>query len=179
MLTTHDGNLADRCRQLRDHAMPPARRYWHEEVGFNYRITNLQAAVGVAQMERIDEFLARKRQIAALYRELLAGVSGITFANERPGTTNIYWMVSILVDRPFPLQRDELIVALRRQGIDSRPFFHPLDTLPPYRSERPSPTALALSRTGLNLPSAPNLTDVQVRYICTTIQELAAQLHHA
>ena len=67
MLTTNDGALAARCRMLRDHAMPPQKRYWHEEVGFNYRMTNLQAAVGVAQLERIDEFIRRKRRIAELY----------------------------------------------------------------------------------------------------------------
>jgi perosamine synthetase len=169
--------LAARCRELRDHAMPPAQRYWHNEVGFNYRITNLQAAVGVAQLARIDEFLARKRAIAALYSELLDGVPGITLPVELPGSTNIYWMVSILVNPPFPLSRDELMAALRSQGIDSRPFFHPLDTLPPYRTERPNPVAMQIAHTGLNLPSAPKLSDQQIRYICATIRELAAQPH--
>ncbi|HHY55465.1 MAG TPA: DegT/DnrJ/EryC1/StrS family aminotransferase, partial [Chloroflexi bacterium] len=79
MLTTDDDALAARCRMLRDHAMPPQRRYWHDEVGFNYRMTNLQAAVGVAQMERIDSFIRRKREIAARYREELADIPGITF----------------------------------------------------------------------------------------------------
>lgn len=169
MLTTDDEALAARCRTLRDHAMPPHRRYWHEEVGFNYRMTNLQAAVGVAQMERIERFLARKREIAARYREQLAGVPGVTFAAERPGYTNVYWMVSILVEPPYALSRDELISALRERGIDSRPFFHPMDTLPPYRSDAPRPVALHLSRCGLNLPSSPALTDAQIDYICDVL----------
>jgi perosamine synthetase len=176
MLVTDDDALAARCRLLRDHAMPPGRRYWHDEVGFNYRMTNLQAAVGVAQMARIEEFITRKRQIAALYRARLGGIPGITLPAELPGCTNIYWMYSILIDERFPLTRDELILALREQAIDSRPFFHPLDTLPPYRQEPPRPTALRLSRQGLNLPSAPSLRDEQVEYICEVLRTVATKL---
>jgi perosamine synthetase len=173
MLTTDDPDLAARCRLLRDHAMPPQRRYWHDEVGFNYRMTNLQAAVGVAQMERIEEFIERKRRIARWYCEGLADLPGITLPVEAPGCTNIYWMVSILVDRPFPLDRDRLIPALRERGIDSRPFFHPMDTLPPYRSEDPRLVSRSLSRRGLNLPSSPNLTQNQVEYVCSVLRGLA------
>jgi perosamine synthetase len=158
---------------LRDHAMPPDRRYWHPEVGFNYRMINLQAAVGVAQMRRIDEFIARKRQIAQQYNVALAGLPGITLPVELPGYTNVYWMYSVLVDEAYGLTRDELIPALRERGIDSRPFFHPLDTLPPYRSETPCPVALRLSQQGINLPSAPSLTAEQVAYICATLHDLA------
>lgn len=178
MVTTQDCDLAARCRMLRDHAMPPAKRYWHDEVGFNYRMTNLQAAVGVAQMERVDEFIARKRAIAARYLAQLGDIAGITLPVEPPGTTNVYWMVSILVEPPFPLDRDGLMQALRARGVDSRPFFHPLDTLPPYRSEQPCPTALRLSRAGLNLPSFPRLSDAQVDLICETIRGLASDPSH-
>jgi len=172
MLTTTDEALAARCRMLRDHAMPPDRRYWHDEVGFNYRMTNLQAAVGVAQMERIDSFIRRKREIATLYREGLADIPGVTFAAELPGCTNVYWMVSVLVEAPYALSRDELIPALRTHGIDSRPFFHPLDTLPPYLSAEPRPVAWHLSQCGLNLPSSPALTDAQVTYVCEVMHAL-------
>lgn len=175
MLTTNDSALADRLRMLRDHAMPPERRYWHDEIGFNYRMTNLQAAVGVAQMTRIDEFIARKRRIAQLYLEGLADIPGVTLPVEREGFTNVYWMVSVLIDAPFPLSRDQVIPALRSRGIDSRPFFHPLDTLPPYYTESPCPNALRLSRTGLNLPSSPRLSDEQVVRICEAIRDLAGR----
>jgi perosamine synthetase len=173
MLTTDDAQLAARCRMLRDHAMPPERRYWHDEIGFNYRLTNLQAAVGVAQMESIDAKIARKRAIAGLYTAHLAGIPHITLPVERPGTTNVYWMYSILIGDGFPLTRDDLIVALRRAGIDSRPFFHPLDTLPPYRSDNPCPVAQRLSRQGINLPSSPRLRDEQIELICATLRRLA------
>jgi perosamine synthetase len=173
MLTTGDGKLAARCRLLSDHAMSPQRRYWHDEVGFNYRMTNLQAAVGVAQMERIDEFIARKRRIAGWYREDLSDLPGITLPAEAAGFTNNYWMVSVLIDPPYSLSRDALIPVLRDQGIDSRPFLHPMDTLPPYRQARPCPMSLSLSQRGLNLPSSPILTREQVRYICEVIHQLS------
>lgn len=176
MVTTNDATLAARCRLLRDHAMPPAPkghpRYWHDEVGFNYRMTNLQAAVGVAQMARIEEFIARKRALAKLYQEMLGAVPGLTLPVELSGYTNVYWMYSVLVGDGYPLTRDELILALRERNIDSRPFFHPLDTLPPYHRPLPCPTALHLSRQGLNLPSSPSLTDDQVFYIGDIVQTL-------
>lgn len=173
MVTTNDSALAARCRMLRDHAMPPERRYWHDEVGFNYRMTNLQAAVGVAQMARIDDFIARKRALACLYQQGLSNLPGITLPVELPGYTNVYWMYSILIGDEYGLTRDELILALRERNIDSRPFFHPLDTLPPYRRGAPCPTALRLSRQGLNLPSAPALTNEQVQYICHILHILS------
>ena len=176
MVTTNDAALAARCRMLRDHAMPPERRYWHDEVGFNYRMTNLQAAIGVAQMTRIDEFIARKRAIAACYQAALSHVPGLTLPTELAGYTNVYWMYSVVVEEDYPLTRDQVIVALRDHNIDSRPFFHPLDTLPPYRRPVPAPTALRLSQRGLNLPSAPSLTDAQVRYICDTLATLGRSL---
>lgn len=175
MLTTNDAALAARCRQLRDHGMPPERRYWHDEVGFNYRITNLQAAVGVAQMTRIDEVIRRKRAIAEQYAAELAGVPGVTLAGEGVGTTSVFWMVSALIDKPVALSRDELVVALRAAGIDSRPFFHPLDTLPPYRTATPRPHALRLSRQGINLPSSPTLSAAQVSRICATLRRLVTR----
>jgi len=172
VVTTNDAELMQRCRHLRDHAMPPERRYWHDEVGFNYRMTNLQAAVGVAQLERVEGFIRRKRAIAELYDELLTAVPGLTRPVELPGCTNVYWMYSVLVDERFGLTRDALILALRERNIDSRPFFHPLDTLPPYAQAEPCPTALDLSQRGLNLPSSPRLSDEQVIYICDTLKEL-------
>jgi len=175
MLTTDDDALAARCRMLRDHAMPPQRRYWHDEVGFNYRMTNLQAAVGDLDRERIASLIARKRAIAARYIERLSGLPGLPLPAERPGCTSVYWMVSLLVEPPFPLTRDALILALREQGIDSRPFFYPLDMLPPYFSPTPRPVSLQLSGTGLNLPSSPALTDAQVDYICAAICALASR----
>jgi len=173
MVTTDDDGLNERCRHLRDHAMRPEKRYWHNEVGFNYRMTNLQAAVGVAQMQSIDRFIARKREIAALYDDYLADIRGLSLPVELPDCTNVYWMYSIVVGDEFPLTRDALIPILRERNIDSRPFFYPMDTLPPYLADAPCPISLDLSQRGLNLPSAPTLTNQQVAYICQTLRDLA------
>ncbi|MEM7131115.1 MAG: DegT/DnrJ/EryC1/StrS family aminotransferase [Chloroflexota bacterium] len=173
MVTTDDEELMNRCRRLRDHAMDLEKRYWHDEVGFNYRMTNLQAAIGVAQLEQASYFIQRKREIAQLYDLRLGHLPGLQTPVELPHCTNVYWMVSLLVQEQFPLSRDELIMALRERNIDSRPFFHSLDTLPPYLTSEPCPISLRLGQQGINLPSSPKLTDEEVLYICDTILEFS------
>ncbi len=173
MLTTDDDALAEQARWLRDHGMSPTRRYWHPVIGYNYRLTNLQAALGVAQMERIEEFIARKRAIATLYSDLLRGTPGITLPPEAPWAKNVYWMFSILVDDAFGLGRDPLMAHLKSRGIDSRPFFHPIHTMPPYATGTSLPVAERLSRQGINLPSSVALTDDDVRRVVRAIQEAA------
>ncbi len=170
MLVTDDAELARRAAFLKDHAMPPDQRYWHPEVGFNYRLTNLQAALGVAQMERIEALIARKREQAALYNRLLADVPGLTRPPEAPWAKNVYWMYSVLVEDEYGVSRDELMARLRERGIDSRPFFHPIHILPPYRTEARFPVAEELARKGLNLPSAATLTDEQIHFICDALR---------
>jgi perosamine synthetase len=170
MLLTDDEEWAARALMLRDHAMSPGRRYWHDEVGYNYRMTNLQAALGVAQLERIDEFVQRKRQNAQLYNSLLGHVVGITLPPEEIWAKNVYWMYSILVEDNYGISRDQLMLRLREAGIDSRPFFHPLHALTPYRTQGRFPVAESLSAKGINLPSAVTLTNEQIERICTVIR---------
>ena len=140
MLTTDDDALAEKVRFLRDHAMSPVKRYWHTEIGYNYRITNLQAAVGVAQMERIEEFIARKRWIAQTYNDGLRGVRGITLPPEASWAKSVYWMYSVLFTEEFPISRDEVGVRLKQQNIDSRRFFYPIHVMPPYQADWICPT---------------------------------------
>lgn len=173
MVTTNDPELMQRCRQLRDHAMDLNQRYWHTEVGFNYRMTNLQAAVGVAQLEQAEGFVTRKREIADMYNLHLRYLPGVQTPVELDHCTNVYWMYSLVLDEAFPLTRDELIAALRERGIDSRPFFHSLDTLPPYAASEPCPVSVSLGQRGINLPSSPKLTDEQILYVCDTIRDLS------
>jgi perosamine synthetase len=172
LLTTDDEQLAERARFLRDHAMSPEKRYWHPEIGYNYRMTNLQAALGVAQLELIEEFIARKRRIARTYSQLLEDVSGLVLPPEETWATSVYWMYSVLVTEAFPLSRDELIPRLRSQGIDSRPFFHPIHTMPPYYQEETYPVAERLSQQGLNLPSGVRLTDADLERVALAIRQV-------
>ncbi len=173
MVTSNDAALMDRCRLLRDNAMAHDRRYWHDEVGYNYRMTNLQAAVAVAQLERVDFFIERKREIARLYDFHLNAVPGVQGPVELAGCTNVYWMYSLLLDAEYPLTRDELMMELGQRNVDTRPFFHPLDTLPMYASAEPVPVAMDLSQRGISLPSSPKLTDEQVCYICEVIRAVS------
>lgn len=170
LLTTDDAALAERARFLRDHAMSPEKRYWHPEVGYNYRMTNLQAALGVAQMEQIEAFIARKREIARAYNRLLGDVPGLVLPPEASWATSVYWMYSLLVTDGFPLTRDALRDHLRRQEIDSRPFFYPIHEMPPYRQAESLPVAERLSRQGINLPSGVTLTDEDIERVAEAIR---------
>jgi len=171
MITTDDDGLAERAISLRDHGMSRERRYWHPVIGYNYRLTNMQAALGVAQMERIDEMLARKRAIAALYSELLGGTPGVGLPVEEPWARNIYWMYSILVSGDFGISRDELMVRLKARQIDTRPFFNPIHLMPPYATGQSLPVAERLARQGLSLPSSTALTDADVQRIASAIRQ--------
>ncbi len=174
MCVTNDGALAGRMRFLRDHAMSPEKRYWHPEVGYNFRMTNIQAAIGVAQVEQVERFIAIKRSNAKLYASLLNGMPGITLQPEMPWAKSVYWMHSILVDEvAFGCSRDALMARLKERGIDSRPFFHPMHELPPYRQESRFPVSVGLARSGMNLPSSLKLSKEEIERVCSAIAEIA------
>lgn len=173
IILTDDEDLASRARFLRDHAMSAERRYWHPEVGYNYRMANLQAALGVSQLERIDEFIQTKRDNAALYTSLLSDAEGLTMPPEAPWAKSVYWMYSVLVKEEFGTGRDELMLALKRRGIESRPFFSPVHLMPPHFQEQCFPVAESLAAKGINLPSSCTLTREQIVFICETLLELA------
>lgn len=179
MITTADDALAGRLRYLRDHGMSASRRYYHDELAFNYRITNLQAALGVAQMLRIEEFIEKKRMISQWYQEALSDVPGIQFHVERPWARNVYWLTCIVLAEGFPLSREALSKALRQVGIDTRPFFVPMHDLPHLSSFRQvgrendmCPQATRLGQQGLNLPSSCNLDEATVRWIGAEVSRI-------
>lgn len=169
-LLTDDSALAERARFLRDHAMDPNRRYWHGEIGFNYRITNLQAALGVAQLERLDEFLARKRAIAAAYRAGLQDIPGVILQEEAAWASSSWWMTTLRINAAHGVDRDELAARLRTDGVDSRPAFVPVHLLPPYRQQDPLPVAEAVGSEGLSLPSGTSLTDSELEYVIASVR---------
>lgn len=173
MIVTNNQELAERARFLKDHAMSRKRRYWHLEVGYNYRLTNVQAAIGLAQVERIEEMIEEKRRIAQWYEGGLKEIKGISLPPEASWAKNVYWMYSILVEDEFGLGRDEVMLRLQEKGIDTRPFFCPIHTMPPYQSEESLPVAEELARKGINLPSGITLTRKEVEYICETLSSLA------
>lgn len=178
MVTTRDPEVDERLRLLRDHGMSPEERYWHTRPGFNYRMTNLQAAVGVAQMERIESFLSARRGIIEAYRDGLEGLPGLTLPPNAPWATNIHWLFSILVDEQSAgISRDVLQRRLEGLGIETRRFFYPLHEQPAFKgtgraSSSPCPVASDLSRWGLCLPTANHLTRDEVQRVCDEIRKV-------
>lgn len=175
MITTNSRDFYDRAKLLRDHAMSPTQRYWHTQVGFNYRMTNLQAALGVAQMERIDEFLEKRQKIMAWYRDALGLGSRLRLNHQAPGTRNVYWMVCLEIHGMEATMRDRLMGRLRELGVDSRPYFHPVSDLPMYDRAN-TPVAHEASRCGLNLPSYSDLSESDVGQICEITSGVLSQL---
>jgi perosamine synthetase len=159
MIVTSDPTLAAQMKQSRDHGMDLSRKYWHPVLGYNYRLTNLQAAIGMAQLARADEIICRKREIARRYSELLADVPGIGLPPEQPWARNVYWMYSILIEDEERHDRDTIMARLAEAGIETRPFFYPIHTMPPYDTGACLPVAESLARRGINLPSSPTLTE--------------------
>jgi perosamine synthetase len=155
MVVTNDKTLNERTRHFKGQGLAAHREYWHDVVGFNYRMTNIAAAIGLAQLERADEFIGNKRELAVRYAAGLEGLP-VELHREAPGTVHSYWMVSILVQRPE--DRDPLRAHLAADGIETRPLFYPVHTMPMYaRSYRKHAVAEDLAWRGINLPSWPGL----------------------
>ncbi|PKQ17188.1 MAG: hypothetical protein CVT67_01735 [Actinobacteria bacterium HGW-Actinobacteria-7] len=170
MVVTSDAHFAGVCRHLRGQGVSPTRTYWHDVVGFNYRMTNIAAALGCAQLERIQSTISRKREIAKRYEAALGGLRGIVLQTEMPWATSVYWMVSILVENGL---RDEMMLHLRSNGVETRPFFYPAHTLPMYDRGEAFPVSERVAAAGVNLPSFPDLTDDEVDSICRLVERFA------
>jgi perosamine synthetase len=169
MVLAGDAELLQRMAFLKNQGVSPTREYWHDEPAYNYRMTNLAAAIGLAQVERAPDLLARKRALAARYREHLTGLP-VALHEEQPGTVHSHWMISLLVNEG--IRRDPLRRALAAQGIETRPLFHPSHTLPMYASLAHGgyPVAEDLAARGMNLPSWPGLAEDEVATICDAIR---------
>ncbi len=175
MVVTNDDSLARKVNQLKGQGMDPNRRYWFPMVGYNYRMTNVAAAIGLAQLERVDWHIARRREIAAMYFQCLKAVSGITLQPEKPWAHNVYWMNSIVLDERLSLSRDRVKGELSEAGIETRPFFYPMHTLPMYKilAEGQSfPVADRLAAQGLNLPSSAALSEEDVVFVCDQLVQI-------
>jgi len=168
MITTSNAQLANLIRNLRDHAFSPERHFWHKYLGFNYRMTNLQAAIGLAQTEKLDELIDRRRGNAGLYNELFSGLPGLVTPPQARDCKNVYWMYSVMVEDAFGMGRDQLRHFLAAEGIETRTFFIPLHFQPIYyqafKGQR-FPVAENLCRRGFYYPSASSLTEREIRYI--------------
>ena len=176
MVVTNDDEIAERAQSLRNLCFPREKRiYLHSEVGYNYRMTNIQAAIGLAQFERIDELAEMRRRNAHWYNEYLKDVKGIRLPVEKKWAKNVYWMYSILIEDEFGMSRDELMEELEKRGIETRTFFIPMHEQPVFQNmglfngER-HPVAEELARMGMYLPSSSGLKEEEIRCVCDAIK---------
>lgn len=169
MVVSNDKTLIERARHLKGQGLAAHREYWHDVVGYNYRMTNIQAAIGLAQLERANEFIEGKRRLARQYADGLAGLP-IEIHGEVEGTFHTYWMISILVERAE--QRDTLRAHLAKADIETRPMFYPAHTMPMYaHNYRKHRVAEDLAWRGINLPSWPGLGAEQLQRVISSIKE--------
>jgi perosamine synthetase len=181
MITTNDEKLANLARNLRDHAFSTERHFWHKYVGFNYRMTNMQAAVGLAQTEQLSGFVENRRRNAALYSAELNKIPGIITPPEAAWAKNVFWMYSIQVEEEkFGMNRDQLRHYLAQHGIETRTFFIPMHLQPVYYDQykdQQYPISEMLCRRGFYLPSASSLTESQINYINNIIWQAYQSTH--
>lgn len=182
MLVTDDEQLAERCRSLRNLCFQPHKRFVHEELGWNFRMSNVQAAIGVAQLERLDRFVDQKRQMGNRYSELLAEIPGIDLPlSQTDYADNIYWVYGLVLQDQVPCAAEEVMRRLAAQKIGTRPFFWCMHEQPVFRKmnlfeHESCPVAERLARRGFYVPSGLALTDEQMQRVATTLNSVMKEV---
>jgi len=180
MLTTNSEEVYRRVLFLRDHGRKPGdtKMFYNLEVAYKYRMSNLQAALGLAQLERIEELVARKQEIFSWYEKRLRNIVGLAWNHEIEGIKNSYWMVTAIIDKQLGISKERLIALMSVKNVDCRPFFYPLSSLPAYENivqasqvRAMNPVSYAISPFGINLPSALSLQEKDVDYVCEALSQ--------
>jgi perosamine synthetase len=181
MLVTDQTDLYERAVVLGDHGRRPAERgmFWNHSIAYKYKMSSMQAALGLAQLERIDELVERKRQIFGWYEARLRNVEGLTLNVEPPGTKNSYWMVTAILDPGLGMTKDRLIPLMEERKALCRPVFHPLSSLPAYaglpqaeEARRRNTVSYRISPLGVNLPCGMSMTAEKVDYVCDSLMQI-------
>lgn len=175
MVLTNDDKLAEKCRSLKNLSFLKERRFYHKEIGFNYRMTNVQAAIGLAQLEQIDDMVDRRRQNAHLYNKLLEGIEGLALPIQRPDVFNVYWMYAVVIAPSLRMSREQVMAKLLEKGIETRTFFIPMHNQPVLKKfgcadTKKYPVAERLGRYGFYLPSGSGLKKEQIEYIAGCVK---------
>jgi len=177
MVVTDDDDLAERCRSFRNLCFQPEKRFVHEQLGWNFRMTNLQAAVGLAQLEQLDQFVTRKRAMGRMYNELLTGIDGIILPLEQTDyAENIYWVYGLLLDQDHPLDAVDLMRRLGECKVGTRPFFYPMHQQPVFNrmglfAGESYPVAESLAAKGFYIPSGLALTETDIRSVAGSVAD--------
>jgi len=186
MLVTDDRRLYQRCKGLAHHGLlmrgKRSRLYWSYELGYKYKMTNIQAALGIAQLERIEELVSRRRRIHSWYAQRLGQVEGLELNHEGPDVKSTFWLTVAVVNRRVGLTKEAVVRQLKARGVDGRPFFYPLSAMPPFapycagkNMRKCNPVAYELSPYAVCLPSAFSLTETDVAYVCKQLVEILRQ----
>lgn len=173
MLVTDNDELYEKAKKIADQGRNPSKTFWIDERGVKFKMSNVQAAIGLAQIERADELILMKRRLFSWYEARLGSFLGIHLNKEVEGARSIYWMTSIRLDRSLQVSRDELISRLKKRNVDSRPVFPAISQYPIWAVRRePQPVALEIGNTAINLPSGVCLTKSEVMYVCDQIIDI-------
>lgn len=171
MVTTDDDKLAETLRLFRGQGMDPKRRYWFPVIGFNYRMTNIEAALGLAQLENIEPALAFRAELASWYNQELADLKGeLVLPKQDEGTRHVYWMYTIFFRSGDGQRRDSLMKIMDEEGIETRPVFYPMHVLPPYAEDTGYPVADTWAQRGINLPTHQGLSREDVARIAAVLR---------
>jgi perosamine synthetase len=170
MITTNDKELHDKCKYLRDHAMSKEKRYWHTEPGYNYRMTNIQAALGCAQMTRINSFLEKRKQIFNWYSTELNDVEEVSLNRTSVDVENTYWLICAEIRGIDYEERENIMARMKSKGIDTRPYFYPMSHMP-YFEKADTPVAVAKSKCGISLPTFTDITLDEIKRVAKALKE--------
>jgi perosamine synthetase len=179
MLMVDDDQLAERARRMRNLGFQPGRRFLHAELGINFRLTNMQAALGLAQVDRMDEIVARKRRMGQAYTGRLSEVAGLELQVQQPWARSVYWMFGIVLSEQTGLDAEQFAARLKTRGVETRPFFLGMHEQPVLREQglfagESYPVAERIARQGLYLPSGLGLVDAQIDQVCQAVREALA-----
>lgn len=175
IITTDNDDIADKIRLLRGQGIDKNKKYWHPVIGYNYRMTNIQAAIGCAQLEKVEWHIRQRIRVAMHYYDYLKHDDRVTLPVQQVWAKNVFWMFSVVLNGYTEQQRDQIMKLLKDKGIETRPFFYPMHILPPYRNGQlldEYPVANRIAAQGMNLPSHGELSEHDVQYICQTLQEV-------
>lgn len=175
MVVTENEELSNKIRYLKGQGMDPARRYWFPMIGYNYRMTNIAAAIGLAQLEKSSWHEQRRSEIVARYKERLTGITGLSWQANKEWAKHAHWMFTVMLDNNMGFLRDDIMAGLEKEGIETRPVFYPMHSLPPYSNQHAEdsfPTADLIAQRGINLPTWAAMTPELVDYVCSKLKAL-------
>ena len=172
MLLTNNKRIIEKAKYFYDHCKDTKKVFWNLGIGYKYKMSNFQAACGLAQLERIEELILKKRKIFSWYKKRLLEIPGLQLNTERPHTKNTYWMVTVVWDKKYKINKEKIMKEFLKYNIQTRPFFYPLSILPAINCKANTPVSFDISSRAINLPCGLNITEKEVDFICRCLKKI-------